>query len=555
MYDDEYNRKIAGRALSLSKRAALNRDRLNGAGARGYDESDSRELHPAQDYFEQQNRVFEDDITRPNVQPRSVVRARAARDLGAGRGAKGGGFKDTALKVWKTAVDIPRALKEGRDLKNFWTQGGRARGGMVGFPDRGPISNVEPASVVRGRAHLDLGAGRTGAGMTGGILPLLALPFVAKLFGSGRHHPTGGIGPLALMAAPIGLNLLSKLFGSGLSGSGHSADRMVGGIVGQYMRGQITKGGMTKMIKDALPHGKKKLAGGISKDICGMKRGRGFMDFLKSAGSSIVSLPGKVLGTAQKFAPAIGAVASLVPKTGKYGKYAQAAQTGANILGQLPSMSGEGMYGGAYDFDEDEYEYEYDDEEEMEGGALPLHMTGSGQGRMCGGYGPVAPTMESLYGYDNRNQPRGLMPPDSVNQQAGMGDEQFVSGSRGGRRSRIQQPVSMNTLGHDLTPQDNMQSGIGGNRMCPRNYSPVTSQKTGRTYNNKCEMSVSEGGRRLDQTADRVSGSIIPELQGRKSNIGSGARSARGAMISQLMREKGMSLGEASRYIKEHKMK
>ena len=50
------------------------------------------------------------------------------------------------------------------------------------------------------------------------------------------------------------------------------------------------------------------------------------------------------------------------------------------------------------------------------------------------------------------------------------------------------------------------------------------------------------------------SGAIIPELQSRKSNIGSGARASRGAMVSQLMREKGMSLGEASRYIKEHRM-
>jgi len=539
LYDDQYNRHIAKKALNLSRRAALNRDRLLGSGARGYDDSDGRELHPAEDYFQQQNRVFEDDITRPKVAPRNVIRERARRDLGSGR-AKGAG--------------------------------------MVGFPDRGPLSNVEPNSVVRERARLDLGAGRSGAGMSGGILPLLALPFVAKLFGSGRHHPTGGIGPLAMMAAPIGLNLLSKLFGSGMSGAGHNltetAHRMVGGIVGRYMRGEMTKGSMTREIRNALPHGKKKLAGGISKDICGMKRGRGFMDFLKRAGSTIVSLPGKVLGTAQKFAPAIGAVASLVPKTGKYGKYAQAAQTGANVLGQLPSMSGEGMSGGAHDFDDDNYEdeYKYDDEGDLEGGALPLHMTGGARtiggilpqmGLRGSGYGPLTPTVESLYGYDNRNQPTGLTPPDSVNQQPGMGDEQFVgksSRSRGGRRPRVQPPVSVRALGHDLTPQDNMQSGVGGNRMCPRNYAPVTSEKTGRTYNNKCEMSVSEGGRlergrNLDFTASRDGGSIIPELQTRRSNIGSGARSTRGAMVSQLMREKGMSLGEASRYIKEHRMK
>jgi hypothetical protein len=61
-------------------------------------------------------------------------------------------------------------------------------------------------------------------------------------------------------------------------------------------------------------------------------------------------------------------------------------------------------------------------------------------------------------------------------------------------------------------------------------------------------------GKPLDDYAASSSGSIIPELQSRRSNIGSGARASRGAMVSQLMREKGMSLGEASRYVKEHKM-
>jgi hypothetical protein len=37
-----------------------------------------------------------------------------------------------------------------------------------------------------------------------------------------------------------------------------------------------------------------------------------------------------------------------------------------------------------------------------------------------------------------------------------------------------------------------------------------------------------------------------------KASKATGARSARGAMVSKLMKEQGMSLGEASRYIKEH---
>jgi hypothetical protein len=39
---------------------------------------------------------------------------------------------------------------------------------------------------------------------------------------------------------------------------------------------------------------------------------------------------------------------------------------------------------------------------------------------------------------------------------------------------------------------------------------------------------------------------------GGASTGGGDARRARGQMVSRLMREKGMSLGEASRYIKQH---
>jgi len=42
---------------------------------------------------------------------------------------------------------------------------------------------------------------------------------------------------------------------------------------------------------------------------------------------------------------------------------------------------------------------------------------------------------------------------------------------------------------------------------------------------------------------------------GKKTRAPSAARKARGAMVSKLMREKGMTLGEASKYIKEHGMK
>jgi hypothetical protein len=469
MYNDEYNRKVASTSLKRSARKALNVDRLNGAGARSYDNTGDRTEHPASYWFKQENQVFKDNITRPDVEPESVIRERAARDLGAGR----------------------------------------YRGGMVGMPDRGSLSAIEPGSVIRERANLDLGAGKSGGGASGGFLPLLGL---------------------------AAASFLPKLLGQGSSGSGNS-----GGIVGMYMRKEIGKGQMTKMIKDALPHGKKKMAGGISKEMCSMygrKRGRGYS-----------------------------------------GGYAQCEES---------------------DDDED-----YDEESDMEGGALPLHETGRGisasrqvGGKTCnckckcgrgmtGGIGPVAPTTESLYGYDNRNQPKGLIPPPSVNQEPGMGDSQYLSGGRRkkggflgplmktlgkvaipllaskflGSEGSGKAPVRMSQLGRHMIPQDNLPSNTGGARMCPSNYDPVTDEQ-GRTYSNRCAMSVAKsgkgksGGRSLANTTNYASnsGSIVPALQSRVS-IGSGARSARGAMVRKLMQEKGMSLGQASKYIKEHGLK
>jgi hypothetical protein len=463
MYDDEYNRGVANKVLKRSQRKALNVDRLNGAGARTANDGD-RTKHPASYWFKQENEVFKDDITRPDVEPESVVRERSNLDLGAGR----------------------------------------CRGGMVGMPDRGALSNVEPNSVIRERAGLDLGAGRSGGGMSGGLwgaLAGLALPLIGQLMGKGNS----------------------------------------GGIANMYLKKEIGKGQMTKMIKGILPHGQKKMAGGISSAICreyGSKRGKGYS-------------------------------------------------------------------GGAQEFDDEDNEEQDDEDEELEGGALPLRQTGYGMscgpadrkvgGKVCkckcrcgsgmsGGYAPVAPTTESLYGYDNRNQPKGLKPPPSVNQQEGMGDAQYVGSGRTkggflGSFGKIlmgpvasmlmgqgQRPASMSQLGRNMLPVSQLPSGTGGGRsggamMCPQNYAPVTDPESGQTYGNKCKMNAAKagrgrsGGRSFANTTNYASnsGNILPSLQSRVS-IGSGARSARGAMVKKLMQEKGMTLGEASRYIKEQKM-
>lgn len=50
-------------------------------------------------------------------------------------------------------------------------------------------------------------------------------------------------------------------------------------------------------------------------------------------------------------------------------------------------------------------------------------------------------------------------------------------------------------------------------------------------------------------------GAAVGQVVGGAKKAPSAARKARGAMVSKLMKEKGMSLGEASKYIKEHGMK
>lgn len=476
MYDDAYNQKIANTVLNRSQRKALNVDRLNGSGTSGGQDAEKRV--PAATLYRQQNSVFEDDVKRNLVIPKSVVEERAKYDLGSGKYSGGSG--------------------------------------MVGFPERAPLSAVEPQSVVRERAGLDLGAGRSGAGSK----------------------------DLTAMASTKAIKKAAKLYGAK----------------------KISKGELTKLIRHALPHGMKGKAAQFSKAICG--------DMASSR------------------------------KRGK---------------------------GKSFEEEDDD-----SDESEMEGSGMPLHMSGCGDfeqeaaerkvgGKACcarckckcgkgrsgsgmsmgagmsGGYGPVAPTTESLYGYDNRAQSKGLMPPPSVNQQPGM----CGSGASGGVKTRsgkntdtkgmcsfnakvcrgnvkyggAMQPVSMQELGRSLIPRDQLPSGIGGARAEGGGFldsfksymnSPDVKQRViafgdkfkqgGAMFEKMGEPEVVPLGQKmkrgrgnLDNYAASSSGSIIPELQSRKSNIGSGSRSARGAMVSKLMKEHGMSLGEASRYLKENK--
>ena len=65
---------------------------------------------------------------------------------------------------------------------------------------------------------------------------------------------------------------------------------------------------------------------------------------------SLAGLAKKVVGTAQKFAPVVGAVSSMLPKTGALGKVGSVLSKGSDFVSKLPSMgdgrpSGAGMQG------------------------------------------------------------------------------------------------------------------------------------------------------------------------------------------------------------------
>ena len=71
-------------------------------------------------------------------------------------------------------------------------------------------------------------------------------------------------------------------------------------------------------------------------------------------------------------------------------------------------------------------------------------------------------------------------------------------------------------------------------------------------------MGELKGGMMRQTRKDKEDERLAMEVKGVKDKVGGassgGGRGARGAMIARLMKEKGMKLGEASRYIKEHGM-
>lgn len=196
---------------------------------------------------------------------------------------------------------------------------------------------------------------------------------------------------------------------------------------------------------------------------------------------------------------------------------------GRDVTGAMnPASKGAGRYvGGAKDHGEIER----------------IHDSVFGGSSMSGGNGPVAPTTEALAGYDNRAQPRGLKPPPSVNQQPGMTGGASLPLPRG--TAQLAKKDRPNLVGP--AQGRGVAGGVSGGA---HPLIPIA------------QLPSKIGGGRFSKKGDYIgpsTGAIIPNLQSDAAPKGagvSGGRASRGAAVAKLMREKGMTLGEASKALK-----
>lgn len=169
--------------------------------------------------------------------------------------------------------------------------------------------------------------------------------------------------------------------------------------------------------------------------------------------------------------------------------------------------------------------------------------------RMCGGQANFAPTTEALGGYDNRDQPRGLVPPPSVNQQRISHKQEYEvtgSGMSGGAlpfnskcgAGALSTPLKERK--RELPPQTGLQ------RTGPLFRPAGKGASGGRMLVPDANKRGNIGGAKPSPISD---GAIIPNLQ--SDVTGGSRRSARGAAVSAYMKKHGCSLGEASRAIKD----
>ena len=499
-YNDAYNAKLTQESNARSKQHAINIDRLNGSGKntkiKGGAVMCPANYDPVTDP--------ETGKTYSNKCQMSAAKSGGARccarcaNCKCGRGMSGGS-SDTPIpaREWFKAEDqslkrafaqtiTPPEVKAERAKLDLGSGKYACKGGNMAYQNVTP-QGITPPDVARVRMKKDLGAGKNVGGAKD-----------EETDTDDDYEDGDDCGEL--------------------EGGGEYNDdepetlRQMKSICDDYEQKKLTGGAMTKAVRAMLPRGKKSLSVALSKALQKLKK-RGRASFLRRV------------------------------------------NMGLNVM---PTSTGSGRYvGGAKDHPEIER----------------IHDSVFGGSKLSGGYGPVAPTTEALAGYDNRNQPKALKPPPSVNQQPGLrggalpkhqgypAEPQPTQRNKGGFAGLEETARAVSNIGRgmkglpmavypggdpDFYKKQHGMGMSGGQPLIPENQLPS------RIGGGKGKM---KGGLRTAPDGDYIgpsTGAIIPELQSEVSPAGSGKgrRGARGAMVAKLMKEKGMSLGQASRALK-----
>lgn len=528
MYKDPYNDAVVAKQQANVRKHATRIDQLNGSGKNQKLTGGvicPMHIDPVTD--PKTGKTYQNDCVMAAAQAKSksgrgksffhrlfgdgsACCAKCAKCKCRGMGMSGGGpATPISAKKWFKAEDdalarsvaqtlTPESVRESRMKQDLGA--GKSRGGSIMNPASSDYGNVTPQGLTdpqtaRLRMRKDLGAGKRGGAKEEEYSEEDELVGGAAEYDDDddEDYEDG--------------DDCGELEGGGADdGEEPETLRELKSICDDYEQKKLTGGAMTKRVRAMLPHGKKGMSVALSKALQKLKK-RGRASFARRV-----------------------KMGAMVPQ-----------------LQNMKHSEGNGRYvGGAKDYSE----------------VQSIHDSIFGGSKLTGGYGPVAPTTEALAGYDNRAQPKGLKPPPSVNQQPGMrgGALPLHQDNRGGAlRTMELKPYEIERHramkgGVFVSPlvglPEKLSKSLAGSRV--RGGRPLipVSQLPSKIGGGK---GGAKGCGEFAASGDYIgpsTGAIIPNLQSEVSPAGSGKRSSRGAMVAKLMKEKGMSLGEASKALK-----
>lgn len=520
MYKDPYNDAVVAKQQANVRRHATRIDQLNGSGKNEQMTGGRmcpQHIAPVTDprtgkTYQNKCKMSADTAIKPTLsfEGGSACCAKCAKCKCRGMGMSGGGpATPISAKKWFKAEDdalarsvaqtlTPKSVRDSRMKQDLGAgKPTKPKGGSIMDPSLSDYSNVTPQGLTGPqtaglRMRKDLGAGKKCRG--GAKEEEDEYYENDELVGGAAADDTEEDDEDYEDGDDCG-----EMEGGGADDGEDEPEtlRELKSICDDYEQKKLTGGAMTKRVRDMLPRGKKSMSVSLSKMLQKLKK-RGRASFARRL---------------------------------KMGMMVPALQN-------MTHSEGNGRYvGGAKDYGE----------------IQSIHDSVFGGSKLTGGYGPVAPTTEALAGYDNRAQPKGLKPPPSVNQQSGM---------RGGaalplhqdKRGGSNEYRTWEMKPEDYGMMDKVGSGSAGSRV--RGGRPLipVAQLPSKIGGGKGK--VKGGAKGCGEFAANgnyigpSTGAIIPNLQSEVSPAGSGKRSNRGAMVAKLMKEKGMSLGEASKALK-----